>query len=380
MPDSTAKLGWGKPPWTIDFRPSRQPMPGEVDIAVVGGGFTGLSAAAWLRRIAPEKSVALLEAGTIGAGSSGHSGGMVLAETAAGDLPGLGDVLAGYTRLLQELAVDCDLTLPGVWEVGRSGGLPDSPISWADSGNVRALQQVPGGMIDPAKFVSEMARVAETSGAQIFENTGVDGIEFEDPLLLHVQGGTIRAKRALLATNAMSLELGELALRAHPKFTLAVATEPLSGAQLDALGLASGKPFYTVDFPYLWGRGLRTGGMVFGAGLVDLDDWRELSNLDIAAGESAGFIARLEARVRGLHPCMQGVRFSHRWGGPILIADHWRPVFCKHPQSPNAVVLGAYSGHGVALSAYLGCWAAEALCDRRALPNWIFPNSTDEGR
>jgi glycine/D-amino acid oxidase-like deaminating enzyme len=370
MPDSISKPNWGKPPWTIDFRPSRRPIPGEVDFAVVGGGFTGLAAAAWLRRIAPERSVGLFESGSIGAGASGYTGGMVLAETSAGDLPGLGDVLAGYAGILKALAIDCDLSTPGVWEVGRSGGLPDSPISWTDSGSVRAVREVPGGTINPAKFVSEMARVAENTGAQIFEGAGVEGIEFEEPLLLRVPGGQVRAGRVLLATNAMSLEMSDLALHAQPKFTLAIATEPLSAMQWEALGGASGKPFYTVDFPYLWGRALRTGGMVFGAGLVDLDDWRRFSKLDIAAGESAEGIARLEGRVRGLHPAMQNVRFTHRWGGPILIADRWRPVFAKHPRNPNVLVLGAYSGHGVALSAYLGCWAAEALCGRRPLPNW----------
>src|ERR1035438_1763029 len=110
---------WGNPPWKIDFRPKRTAIPKEVDFAVVGGGFTGLSAAAWLRRMEPHKSVAIFESSSIGAGSSGHTGGITLAETAAGDLPGLGDVLAGFSAILKELAVDCDLTLPGAWEVGR---------------------------------------------------------------------------------------------------------------------------------------------------------------------------------------------------------------------------------------------------------------------
>src|ERR1700731_3914493 len=108
MPGSTRKTNWGKPPWRIDFRPAVRPIPEEVDFAVVGGGFTGLSAAAWLRRFEPSKSVALFESGQIGAGSSGHTGGMTLAETAAGDLPGLGDVLAGFSNIVKEMGFDCD--------------------------------------------------------------------------------------------------------------------------------------------------------------------------------------------------------------------------------------------------------------------------------
>jgi glycine/D-amino acid oxidase-like deaminating enzyme len=71
-----------------------------------------------------------------------------------------------------------------------------------------------------------------------------------------------------------------------------------------------------------------------------------------------------------MHPALEKIRFTNRWGGPILIANEWQPVFAQHPRSPNVVVLGAFSGHGVALSVYLGRWAAEALCEKRSLPGW----------
>lgn len=361
---------WGTPPWSLEFQPARAAMPADADFAVVGGGFTGLAAAAWLARIAAGKTVVLFESASIGAGSSGHTGGMVLSETAAGDLSGLGDVLAGYVSILKELAIDCDLALPGAWEIGRSGGLADSPISWMDSGMLRAVKEVPGGMVDPGKVVSGLARSAEVSGARIFENLPVDDIEFGDPVRLRFSGGELRARKVLLATNATSLELSGLAGKGEPKFTLAVATEPLSADALESLGLAPQKPFYTIDFPYLWGRLLRTGGVVFGAGLVHLQDWRGFADQDVTAGEPAALVARLEARVRKLHPVLCNVNFTHRWGGPILLANRWRPVFAHHPRNANTVVLGAYSGHGVALSVYLGCWAAEVLCGRKSLPNW----------
>jgi glycine/D-amino acid oxidase-like deaminating enzyme len=361
---------WGIPPWKIDFRPARSPLPQEVDFAVVGGGFTGLSAAAWLRRMEPRKSVALFESGSIGAGSSGHTGGMALTETSAGNLPGLGDVLSGFSSILKDLEIQCDLTLPGVWEVARSGTLPDSAISWKDSGNLRVAREVPGGAIDPGKLVSGLGRAAEAAGALIFENIFVDDITFEDPLRLKISGGQVRAHAVLLATNAMSLELTCLVQRSQPKFTLAVATKPLSSSEFRDLGWESRTPFYTIDFPYLWGRPMRDGGVVFGSGLVHLKDWREFVNIDIAAGQAAELIASLERRVRNLHPVLKNIEFTHRWGGPILIANGWRPVFSRHPQSAQAVVLGGYSGHGVAQSVYLGRWAAEAMCGKRPLPDW----------
>ena len=74
--------------------------------------------------------------------------------------------------------------------------------------------------------------------------------------------------------------------------------------------------------------------------------------------------------VRNLHPALQNVRLSHRWGGPILIADKWQPVFRRHAEYRDVIVLGAYSGHGVALSVYLGAWAAEAMLGKKDLPQW----------
>jgi glycine/D-amino acid oxidase-like deaminating enzyme len=368
--DGSDTKRWGSSPWTIDFRPPPQPLTHTLDFAVIGGGFTGLSVAARLAKLAPQKRIAVFEAETIGAGSSGHTGGLALAETAAGDLPGLGDVLGGLAEILQDLEIDCDLSLPGAWEVERLGDNHASPLSWMDSGNLRVAREVPGGTVDPGKLVSGLARCCVRHGAFVFENAAVSGISFGKPLVLTVNGQQVRAERVLVATNAHSLELSDLAHRAEPKFTLALATEPLVETKLEALGLNYGKPFYTADLPYLWGRLLHPNRIIFGSGLVHLKDWRELLRLDVTTGEAAKLLASLEHRVHGLHPALRDVRITHRWGGPILIADKWRPVFACHTKSDRTLVLGAYSGHGVALSVYLGSWAAEVMLQRRSIPDW----------
>jgi glycine/D-amino acid oxidase-like deaminating enzyme len=366
-------LPWGQTPWLVDFHPEPSSIPEAADFAVIGGGFTGLSTAATLRRLNPEKSVAVFEAETIGSRSSGHTGGLTLGETAAGDLPGLGDVLAGLSEITRQLNVKCDLTLPGAWELDRSTGTGNSPIRWNDSGELRVAREVPGGTVDPGKLVSGLGRAAAQLGAVIFEGARIDQIDFGDPLILYVNGSQVRAQRVLIATNSESLELSGLAERAEPKLTLALATESLSDTQLEALGLAAGKPFYTIDLPYLWGRLLRGNQVVFGSGLVSVKNWRDLTAVDIRAGETSELLRCLEKRVANLHPALADVHFSHRWGGPILIPDGWLPVFAPHPRTPRAIVLGAYSGHGVALSVYLGAWAAEALLDVRDLPKWSHP-------
>jgi len=391
---------WGIPPWTVEFRPTPRPIPDHVDFAIVGGGFSGLSAAAWLRRYAPGRSVLVLELASLGEGASGRTGGMALAETAAGNLPGLGDVLAGYKKILRALRIDSRLALPGVWEMGRSGpAKKHSPICWSDSGNLKAVRSVPGGTVDPGKVLAGLARAAENAGAQIVEHAEVRALGFSNPLRLRVRYNRrgrihrkeIRADQVLLATNAFSLELSGLRASAEPKLTFALATAPLSAAQLRALGLSSRRPFYTVDLPYLWGRLLESNGVIFGAGLVPpyvgtpsrfplgarsiKNRAHDLRRYDVRKGEAAACLRRLESRVRHLHPALASVRITHRWGGPILFTEKMLPIFRwfrtkEHPRSKHVMLLAGYNGHGVALSVYLGQWAAQALVARRSLPSW----------
>jgi gamma-glutamylputrescine oxidase len=342
-----------------------------VDVAIIGGGFTGLAAAAWLRRLDPKLSVAVFEAGRIGHGASGRTGGMVLGETAAGDKPGLGDVLAGSPKILRQLKVECDLSLGGAWEIARKHGLANSSISWEDSGTLHVVKEVLGGSLDPGKMVAGLARAAVRSGAVIHENRRAKGITWHSPATIEFARSKVRAEKILLATNALSLDLaGYEDDQATPRLTLAVLTPPMTGKNLAAIGLGERKPFYTVDFPYLWGRVRRDRSIVWGAGLVAAPGSRDLESLDIRTNEPGHAFATLENRVRHLHPVLEHVRFTHEWGGPILFRENWTPVFTHHPASRKAIVLGAYAGHGVALSVYLGTWAAEALLGKRDLPNW----------
>jgi glycine/D-amino acid oxidase-like deaminating enzyme len=320
-------------------------------------------------------------------------------------------VLKGYRRILRALGVKADLELPGVWEIARGSKslegktvrpLKNSPIDWNDSGRVRAVGKVAGGTVDPGKVVSGLARATARNGARILEEADVYKIEFGTPVRLHVRRktrgrrveGTVSAEKVLLATNAGSLELAsnlyEAEDSAEAKLTFAIATAPLTKRQIAALGMGSGCPFYTVDFPYLWGRLLKNGGMIFGSGLVPAfgesvrgrtaspkaadsrvkEMWSGLEQFDARRGEPAARLRSLEERVRRLHPALKKIRITHRWGGPILITKDFLPLFRRHPESEHVVALCGYSGHGVALSVYLGKWAAESLCGEKSLPNW----------
>lgn len=371
---------WGIAPWKIEFKPPKQPAPASADFAVIGAGFTGLAAAAWLKVLEPANSVVVLEAAQIGSGASGRTGGLVLDKTAADDQPGLGDVLAGLKRIVAKLGVECDLVLPGVWEVahGRIGmdgsKLPpprrDSPIEWNDSGELRVVNEVPGGSLDPGKMVSELARVGHDLGVTIVENCPAEEVTWDERALVQFSGGRLQAGKVLFANNAQSLELSGLKDRATPKLTLAARTAPLSEEQITAIGLAARKPFYTVDLPYLWGRLCRDRSIVWGAGLVDAPKSGDVGQIDVRSEKPMHMFEGFQKRVRNFHPALRNAEFTHQWGGPILFREEWVPVFGRHPKSENGIVLGAYAGHGVALSSYLGAWAAEALLGRRELPEW----------
>jgi glycine/D-amino acid oxidase-like deaminating enzyme len=386
---------WGKTPWTISFRAKHKPLPSCVDIAIIGGGFTGLAAAAIAKRLAPKKSVILLEADRVGNGASGRTGGMVLAETAAGNLPGLGDVLKGYKKILRALRIKAGLKLPGVWEIARGSRsmegkkvrpLPNSAIRWNDSGEVRGVKKMSGGSVNPGKAVSGLARAAERFGAAIFENAQVTGFQPKELLELVVrykgEKRIVKAGRVLFATNAGGTQISGMPESTQAKLTFGLATAAMTRGQLRALGLADGRPFYTVDLPYLWGRLFNRNRIIFGSGLVPAwgetmrntrerkKFWSGLESKNVGRAEAAERLRSLEARVRAFHPALKKVKITHRWGGPILITDDFRPIFHRHPKTSRAILLGGFSGHGVALSVYFGQWAAQVLLGKRKLPNW----------
>ncbi len=125
----------------------------------------------------------MFEAETIGARSSGHTGGLALAETAAGDLPGLGDVLA--ERLGDSSRSEYLLRLGPSGRLRTRSNEQESqalPIHWTDTGELRVGKEVPGGSLDPGKLVSGLAQAAANRGVLIFEHSPVESVDFTDAL------------------------------------------------------------------------------------------------------------------------------------------------------------------------------------------------------
>lgn len=370
---------WGEPPWAPTRPWKRRSPPSRCDVTVVGGGLTGLACATTLARRG--RRVVLLEARGAGAGASGRSGGIVLEGTAAGPLERLGDCIPALERTVRDLRIDCDLWIGEGWELVHrpASELPRGPGSilgwkipgWKD-GETRlcAASVVQAGTLDPARLVDGLARAADDAGACLVEGSPVRALEpGAGTLRVAVEDRVLETGQVVIALNAYTADLLPRAPSLWRALTVALCTAPLDRETVRQIGLAEGTPFYTIDLPYLWGRPLPDGRVMFGAGIVT-DPERGPIAIDVSTGEAALTLERLEGRVRGLHPALAGVDVATRWGGPVAARRDRRPLLARLPDAPDVIVTAGYAGHGVALALRLGEIAAAALVDGGDLPHW----------
>jgi len=366
----------------------------------VGAGFAGLAAARALA--AGGARVAVLEAGGVGAGASGCTGGIVLEGSHVGPLPGLDACIELLRRRVAELGIRCGLELPGCRELAHRpvaedalactpeaerGAAQRGPV-WRDGHRLLVeIDREPGGVVDPGRLVEGLTRAALAMGATIHEGTRVRGLGSSSgmgapggqaglsagPAVLETTRGAVRADAVVLATNAWLPELvPELAPPPIAALTFALTTEPLSPDARAALAGPEGGPllpFYTADLPYLWGRGLDDGGIVVGSGLRVGPPGR-LARHTLADADARQALEQLLARVRGLHPALAAVRPRARWAGPVALLRERPPYLGRHPRAPRVIVAGGWSGHGVAASVAGGEAVAAALVRDEPLPAW----------
>jgi len=403
----------GPPPVQVD------PLAGDIDvgIAIVGGGFTGLSAALHLARD-HDADVRVLEAGPIGWGASGRNGGFcclggahrslawicrrfgetearawhdaqVAAVELVADLAGrhridlrrAGDgeyVVAhtpGHVRVLERQASEAKAIAGANWPLLAAGELRERGIALEEAH--AALHVTPGFGLHPLRCLRGLARAATEYGARIHERTPV--VEWRREGRLHrlvTPHGSVWAERVLFATNAYTPEelAPELAGRVLPVLSAILVTRPLTVSEREAQGWTLPAMVSDTRDLLFYMRLLPDHRLLFGS--------RGGLRTDPAA--FAARIAWMEARMRERFPAWSHVTVDHAWFGHVALARDRLPHLAGVPGIPGAWFAGCYHGSGVAFATWLGRLAAFRILGRtpegplpgfvgRPLPRFPFP-------
>jgi len=370
---------------TADLLPPFPPLAGEVtaDVCVVGGGYTGLSAALHLAEAGLR--VVLLEAQRVGFGASGRNGGQLgsgqrqdqmelerlVGREDARRLWDIGEETKALVRaLIDRLGIECHLK-PGVaW----TGSTPsdvhhlhdyaahlqaryDYPhVEMLDEAACRALCPSPayrGGLLDmgaahlhPLRLALGLAKGAAAAGAVIHEGSRVRRIDEGAEVVVHTEAGRVRARHLILGCNGYMGGLnGKVAARVMPINNFVAATEPL-GDEADRV-LTRDVAVADSKFVVNYFRLSHDRRLIFGG------------------GESYGyrFPADIAAKVRGpmteIFPHLKDVKITHAWGGTLAIAMKRLPYFAR--LAPNVLTASGYSGHGVGTATHAGLLMARAV-------------------
>ncbi len=369
----------------------------KVDVAIVGAGFTGLSTAYHLRRADAGMSVAVLEAEVVGYGASGRNGGFSM--TLFGFEPAVTKLLFGKQRtvdahrymersvdlvdaMVREHQMQSDYWFPGFLRVATTPQyairiqhamdlLTDmgiSGIEWLDAAAVRAEVDSPMflgawweprcGLINPAKHVRELKRVAQEAGAMVYEGTPVVQINRGRPFTLTTPEGRLTADKIVLATNAYSHLIPELWLKQAPVFTHMVVTEPLTAAQLDSIGWKNRQGIEDARNLVHYFRLTADNRLAMGGSDVTLAYGRDMNR-----DRNDRVFADLERDVVQLFPTLAGVRFTHRWGGPVSVTTQMVPAI-GFIGDKRAVYSVGCVGHGVSLTHLNGQTIADLILER----------------
>jgi len=374
---------------TAGGRPDHPALDGErrADVVIVGGGFTGLSAAVHLAKAGVD--AVLVEAHRIGDGASGRNGGQLgtgqrawaeelEAELGFNRARALFDLAEEAKAHLLDFAaanhIDIDY-LPGQMSVAHKRRFVKSyeahaaiirerfgyeHVSFMDAretaerlgsskyfGGVRDMGT---GHIHPVKLAIGTARVAVEAGAHLFENTRATGISSSGrKVMVTTDKGTITADKALIAVNAYGGDLEPVsAAHVMPIGSFIGATAPLGEESTILPG------FEAVDdsrFVVRYFRRVKDGRLLFGG--------REI----YSTTEPVGIRNAIRRQIADIYPSLKDVEITHAWGGYVGITMPRQP-FVREVM-PNVISAGGYSGHGVMLSNFTGKLYAETVAGNR---------------
>jgi glycine/D-amino acid oxidase-like deaminating enzyme len=362
-----------------------------LDVAIVGGGFTGLWTAIALTDTDPSLRVAIVEMGTIASGASGRNGGFCEASLTHGLANGILHFpdelerlehegiqnLQGLIDFTRTHGIDCDLEETGTLALADQAYQIDEFKAWVDEAAgygeelafldrdaARAevhsplwhagLYRPPGRdiLIDPAKLCRGIARVARARGVRIHEGTRVTAMARRGGgvRLSTASGATIDAGQVVVATSAYSGWLRRLSLLFVPVYDYVLVSARLTPDQRAAIGWqrrqglsdANNQFHYfrlTADDRILWG----------GYDAIHHRGSRVAPELDVRPAT----FARLEAQFHRAFPQLAGLPFPYRWGGAIDTTSRFTVTFGRTMGGRVAYALG-YTGLGVGASRWAG--------------------------
>ncbi|HEY5302705.1 MAG TPA: FAD-dependent oxidoreductase [Acidimicrobiales bacterium] len=394
----------------IDATSPRPALHGDldVDVAIVGGGYTGLWTARELLRRDPHLRVAVFEAQVCGFGASGRNGGWVSAlfpvsaETVIRDYGDdaytqlrilLQDSVSSLGRAVRDDGIDCDYARGGTLAFARSElqerrgrhyvataaahGVGREDLRWLEASQVREhgwVETARGAAfsphcarIHPARLVRGLADAAEDHGASIFEHTTVTRILAGGPsrrpqvLTTH---GTVRADVVVRATEGFTPTLAHQRRRVVPLYSLMIATEPLSLNWWRDYGFADYATFNDERHLLIYGQRTADDRLAFGG---RGSPYHFGSTVEPRYDSNETVFSHLTHSLRELFPTLDAA-VSHRWGGPLAMARNKYPsVTVDHPS--GLAFAGGYTGDGVTLS-YV---CANALADLIVAPDAATP-------
>jgi glycine/D-amino acid oxidase-like deaminating enzyme len=372
------------------------PLSGAVsaDLAVVGGGYTGLWTALRAKERLPELDVVLLEAGSCGSAASGRNGGFCDSSLTHGFANGLArwpDELPALDRLGREnlaaigetiarLGIDCGWERTGeltvataphhlgelaeeatrLRELGHEATLLDQPAVQAELNSptyLGALADATGtALVEPARLAWGLRRACLDAGVRIYEHTPVTAVRRDGAARsLLTASGSVRAERVALATNAFPSLLRRLRLYTVPVYDLVLVTEPLSAGQLDAIGWRHRQGVGDASNLFHYYRLTRDNRILWG-GYTPLYHFG--SRIDPALEQRDEIHGMLAEHFFQTFPQLEGLRFTHRWGGVIDTSTRFCAFFGTASDGRIGYALG-YTGLGVGATRF----GAEVMLD-----------------
>jgi len=371
----------------------------ECDLAIVGAGLAGLWAAVLAVEDEPSRDVVVVDGARIADGASGRNGGFLASSLTHGVANGMArfpeemptlerlglENFAAVADAVERHGIACGFEASGDLDVavephevkwladeaavlralGHEVELLDRERAWAEVHSPvfeGALWRRSGAaLVDPARLAWGLARVAAEGGARLHERTRVEAIERGGAgVELRLAGGRLRARKALLASGAFPGLVGDIRRRVAPVYDYVLVTEPLTAKQREAIGwpnrqgvgdVANRFHYYrlTEDDRILWGG--YDAIYHYGGGIGPRFEQREES------------FARLASHFFTAFPQLEGVRFTHRWGGAI---DTCSRFFAFHGTALDgrAAYTVGHTGLGVGASRFGARVALDLLAGR----------------